>query len=94
MLLNQVMMTIQWGIKMRIKLVKDKPPFKGDIKVYTEGAIVKNPYSGETARLNALELSIYDTIKGCEMAQKYDEVERGLMWFQKFNAYAYMILLD
>ena len=79
---------------MRIKLVKDKAPFKAPIKIYTEGAIVKNPYSGETARLNALELSIYDTIKGCEMTQKYDEVERGLMWFQKFNANAYMILLD
>jgi len=41
---------------MRIKLVKDKAPFKAPIKIYTEGAIVKNPYSGETARLNALEL--------------------------------------
>ena len=79
---------------MRIKLVKDKPPFKGAIMLYDKGAIVKNPYSGETARLNALELSIYDTIKGCEMTQKYDEVERGLSWFQKFNANAYMILLD
>jgi len=79
---------------MRIKLVKDKPPFKGAIMLYDNGAIVKNPYSGETARLNALELSIYDTIKGCEMTQKYDEVERGLSWFQKFNANAYMILLD
>jgi len=79
---------------MRIKLVKDKPPFKGAIMLYDQGAIVKNPYNGETARLNALELSIYDTIKGCEMTQKYDEVERGLMWFQKFNANAYMILLD
>jgi|TARA_R110000782_G_scaffold7222_1_gene24440 hypothetical protein len=79
---------------MRIKLVKDKPPFKGAIMLYDNGAIVKNPYSGETSRLNALELSIYDTIKGCEMTQKYDEVERGLSWFQKFNANAYMILLD
>lgn len=79
---------------MKIKLEKDKHPFKGAIMLYDNGAIVKNPYSGETARLNALELSIYDTIKGCEMTRKYDEVERGLMWFQKFNAYAYMILLD
>jgi len=79
---------------MRIKLEKNKPPFKGAIMLYDNGAIVKNPYSGETARLNALELSIYDTINGCEMTQKYDEVERGLMWFQKFNANAYMILLD
>ena len=49
---------------MKIKLEKNKPPFKGAIMLYDNGAIVKNPYSGETARLNALELSIYDTIKG------------------------------
>ena len=79
---------------MRIKLVKDKAPFKAPIKIYTEGAIVKNPYSGETARLNALELSIYDVIKGCERFKDYKNVELGIDWFQKFNADAYMILLD
>ena len=51
---------------MKIKLLKDKHPFNQEIQIYTQGAIVKNPYSGETARLNALELSIYDVIKGCE----------------------------
>ncbi len=79
---------------MRIKLIKDKPPFKGAIKIYSEGGIVKNPYSGETARLNALELSIYDTIKGCEQFEDYENVRLGLDWFMKFNPSAYMILLD
>jgi hypothetical protein len=78
----------------RIKLVKDKAPFKAPIKIYDNGAIVKNPYSGETARLNALELSIYDTIKSCEQLQDYNNVRLGLDWFQKFNPDAYMILLD
>ena len=35
---------------MKIKLVKDKAPFKAPIQIYDNGAIVKNPYSGETAR--------------------------------------------
>jgi len=79
---------------MRIKLLKDKHPFNQEIQIYTQGAIVKNPYSGETARLNALELSIYDVIKGCEQFQDYKNVRLGLDWFMKFNASAYMILLD
>ena len=79
---------------MKIKLLKDKHPFNQEIQVYTKGAIVKNPYSGETARLNALELSIYDVIKGCEQFQDYKNVRLGIDWFQRFNADAYMILLD
>ena len=79
---------------MKIKLVKDKAPFKAPIKIYDNGAIVKNPYSGETARLNALELSIYDAIMGCEMIEDYENVRLGLDWFMKFNPKAYMVLLD
>jgi len=79
---------------MKIKMLKDKHPFNQEIQIYDNGAIVKNPYSGETARLNALELSIYDTIKGCEQFQDYKNVRLGIEWFQRFNASAYMILLD
>ena len=79
---------------MKIKLVKDKAPFKAPIQIYDEGAIVKNPYSGETARLNALELSIYDTIIGCEQFGDYENVRLGLDWFRKFSVDAYYILLD
>ena len=79
---------------MKIKMLKDKHPFNQKIQIYDNGAIVKNPYSGETARLNALELSIYDTIKGCEQFEDYENVRLGLDWFMKFNANAYMILLD
>ena len=79
---------------MKIKLEKDKAPFKAPIQIYTEGAIVKNPYSGETARLNALVLSIYDTIKGCEYLKDYENVRLGLDWFRKFSVDAYYILLD
>jgi len=79
---------------MKIKMLKDKHPFNQEIQIYTQGAIVKNPYSGETARLNALELSIYDTIKGCEYLKDYENVRIGLDWFRKFSVDAYYILLD
>tara|TARA_R100000995_G_C3424174_1_gene95393 strand:- start:128 stop:367 length:240 start_codon:yes stop_codon:yes gene_type:complete len=79
---------------MRIKLEKDKPPFKGAIQIYSEGAVVQNRFGGDSIELNALELSIYDTIMGCELGNKYDEMQRGIDWFIKFNPKAYMVLLD
>jgi len=79
---------------MKIKLEKDKHPFKGAIMLYDKGATVKNRFTGQATELNALELSIYDTIKGCEQFEDYENVRLGLDWFMKFNANAYMILLD
>ena len=43
---------------------------------------------------DGIELSIYDVIKGCEQFQDYKNVRLGIDWFQRFNADAYMILLD
>ncbi len=79
---------------MRIKLEKDKPPFKGAIQIYTEGAVVNNRFGGDSIELNALELSIYDTIMGCELNGNIEEMRRGIDWFIKFNPKAYMVLLD
>ena len=78
--------------------------------VYPEGTIVRNPFSGETYELNALELSIYDFIIGATMfledafENKVDPNDRtekitkdlykGLDWFKSNNAEAYMVLLD
>ena len=36
--------------------------------VYQEGTTVQNPFSGETYKLNALELSIYDFIIGANLS--------------------------
>ena len=79
---------------MRIKLVKDKPPFKVAIAIYDNGATVQNRFGGDSIELNALELSIYDAIMGCEMDEDYENVRLGLDWFMKFNPKAYMVLLD
>jgi hypothetical protein len=72
--------------------------------IYTEGAIVENPFSKEEYELNEIELSIYDFIMGTtylmEIApkavtpQSVKLLRKGLDWFRKNNAEAYMALLD
>ena len=75
--------------------------FRGEL--YEEGATVRNRFSGEEYELNAMELSMYDFVMGStivlEMPGGYkhtdvDELRKGLDWFRKNNAEAYMILLD
>lgn len=86
---------------------KPMPNFKGNIEIYDEGGIVTNPYSGETYLLDAQELSIYDYIIGCQHIMEMNggpfspmtrgvqsEMAKGLNWFRKNNAEAYMVLLD
>ena len=78
--------------------------------VYEKGSTVTNPFSGETYKLNALELSIYDFIMGANLVLEdaYDKQQepskklqkitkdlyKGLDWFKSNNAKAYMVLLD
>ena len=80
--------------------------FDGD--VYTEGSIVKNPFSGQEYELTAKELSMYDLIIGLQLVieSSYDgifdpriaplqkDMAKGLTWFRKVNPEAYMVLLD
>ena len=75
-------------------MTKDKHPFTQEIQIYDKGAKVQNRFGGDSIDLNALELSIYDTIIGGEQFGKYDEVRLGLDWFAKFSPKAYMVLLD
>ncbi len=65
-----------------------------DGTIYTEGDIVSNPYTGDKAKLSAEELSMYDLIKGAEFTRNYKILQKGLDWFRKTNAEAYMTLLD
>ena len=78
--------------------------------VYQKGTTVQNPFSGETYKLNALELSIYDFVIGAnifleqafenkvEPNDKTEKITRdlykGLDWFRSNNVKAYMVLLD
>ena len=85
------------------KEIKIPKWFKGEI--YEEGAKVQNPFSGSTYKLNNVELSMYDFIKGCELvfrsvgydrinAQQIRDFEKALYWFRANNPRAYMVLLD
>ena len=72
--------------------------------VYYKGTTVQNPFSGETYKLNALELSIYDFIMGATIVYEtkgfnanpkiVKDLRKGLDWFKQYNAKAYMVLLD
>ena len=70
---------------------------------YEKGAEVQNRFGGDSCYLNAKELSMYDFIIGAsnmvEMGifntpQHIADLRKGLDWFRKNNAEAYMILLD
>ena len=89
---------------MESKTKKQQKPkwFQGEI--YTEGAEVRNPFSGETYELNGLELSMYDFIIGCQMVfdsapstmtnKRITEFQKALNWFRVNNPEAYYVLLD
>ena len=70
--------------------------------VYELGDEVRNPFSGETCLLDAAELSMYDLIKGLEMAlimgiesdNYITDIRKGQDWFLAKNPQAYMTLLD
>ena len=74
--------------------------FQGE--VYDEGAEVTNRFGGDSCYLTAEELSMYDFIIGAsdliEMGfyapKTIDDMRKGLDWFRKNNAEAYMKLLD
>jgi len=74
--------------------------FEGEL--YSEGAEVANRFTGESIYLNNIELSMYDFVMGSttlmEMGVYDDEsivdLRKGLDWFRRNNAEAYMVLLD
>ena len=72
--------------------------FKGTC--YTEGGTVRNPFSGEEYKLNNVELSMYDYVMGATVMAEIgldvntEDLYKGLDWFRKNNAEAYMVLLD
>ena len=68
---------------------------------------VANRFNGESVLLPRFAVAIYDTIMGSQqIASNYDQthgdgssplwktVRKGLDWFMKNNAKAYMVLLD
>ena len=73
---------------------KQEMPKWFDGTVYSTGDTVSNPFTGDSVELTAEELSMYDLIMGAQMLQAYDVMQKGLSWFRRANAEAYMTLLD
>ena len=83
---------------MKIKEQELPKWFNGEL--YKEGGTVQNRFSGEKYELNNVELSMYDFVMGSVimsemgMTDVVPNLRRGLDWFRKHNAKAYMVLLD
>ena len=85
------------------KVKEQKLPKWFDGVLYEIGDEVRNPYSGESIELTAVELSMYDFCMGATITAEMgmlntphhiQELRKGLDWFRKHNAEAYMVLLD
>ena len=69
------------------------PPF--EVEIMDKAPVeVANPYSGEKVMLEPIAVAVYDCIKGAEMTENFDLVEKGVAWFQKHYPKEYMVLLD
>lgn len=89
-----------------MKLPKFNSELSGHLRIYDEGDTVQNPFSGEQYELNAEELSVYDYVLGLQYvidrigvfnpksAPYQRDLRKGLDWFRKNNAEAYIVLLD
>ena len=79
---------------------KQELPKWFDGMLYDKGATVQNRFSGEEIELTAVELSMYDFVMGATLCMEMgapcnvNELRKGLDWFRKTNAEAYMVLLD
>ena len=60
----------------------------------TKPVEVSNPFSGEKVKLEPTAIAVYDCIKGAEMTEDFDIVEKGISWFQEHYPKEYMVLLD
>ena len=81
---------------------KNKLPKWFNGSLYSSGDKVTNPFSQESIKLSAEELSMYDFIMGAQMLfdmgmndeSILKDFHKGLDWFRKHNSKAYIVLLD
>jgi hypothetical protein len=77
---------------MKKKTIQDL--FPGIMVLDSEPVVVKNPFSGESIKLQPDEVAVYDYLKGCELIGDYKNLRKCLDWFRSNNSEAYMVLLD
>ena len=69
------------------------PPFPVEI-IDTEPVEVENPFSKQKVTLQPTAVAVYDCIKGAEMVEDYDMMQKGIEWFIKHYPKEYGVLLD
>ena len=69
------------------------PPFPVEI-IDTEPVEVTNPFSKQKVMLEPIAVAVYDCIKGAEMLEDYDTVQKGIDWFIEHYPEEYGVLLD
>ena len=74
-------------------ILKPNPPFPVEI-IDTKPVEVANPFSGEKVMLEPVAVAVYDCIKGAEMIEDFDIMQKGMDWFAEHYPEAYMKLLD
>ena len=73
-----------------------KIPFDVDLTLDAKDKLIEVPnrFSGEVAHLPWFAVAVYDMIKGAEIKENYDLMQKGLSWFSKHFPKEYMTLLD
>jgi hypothetical protein len=75
-------------------LIKEpNPPFEVEI-IDTKPVEVVNPFSKQKVTLQPTAVAVYDCIKGAEMLEDHDMVQKGLDWFIEHYPKEYGVLLD
>ena len=69
------------------------PPFEVEI-MDKEPVEVANPYSGQKVMLEPIAVAVYDCIKGAEMMENAELMQKGIDWFREHYPKEYMVLLD
>jgi hypothetical protein len=84
---------IKWNDK-EYKMPFDADYAKQKADSFKEEVIVTNPFSGQPTMLPWFAVAVYDAIKGAELLEDYDTVQKGLDWFRQHFAKEYMVILD
>ena len=69
------------------------PPFPVEI-IDTKPVEVVNPFSKQKVTLQPTAVAVYDCIKGAEMLEDYDMMQKGIDWFIEHYPKEYGVLLD
>ena len=69
------------------------PPFEVEI-MYKAPVEVTNPFSKQKVMLEPIAVAVYDCIKGAEMLEDFDMMQKGMDWFAEHYPDEYMVLLD